>query len=805
MNYFTISVLLLSFIFISCDDSRLYNQDFKKWNLDISKLSNEIKSKINPQSREKSLENSENIKIAVIDNGVDYNHTLLKNRFLEDNTGKLLGYDFASQDSLPYPSSLDISLFAFQEKFKKNQIHSDHSSDPLLDLKNYNEKILKDFHADPILRESSLYKNLFRHNTINIFGILYFYIYKKEILKLKSPDQKVNVKEILNLKLNFANFLKKSVYDEQAKAFLEHFDNNIYVALSFYYRLEQSNFNLSQTYGLPSIKTNHIESILDYFKHISIIQGYDQFIKRIDQITSSNVFKKFYQSFLNYHSFLNTKESFLEKDNIKLEDQQLSNNEFQSALSKSHQSLHDSFLRFHYKNKLIYSDGKFHDLTMEKRTFCLAVKGTRFHSKRKNQFKSKKITKSRQKIEKSLNLDFSQLSFFNSSDCNQLEEINQIPNYNAYILQSSKINSFDRGTAVSQLSTNGLDNKVKIIPLRIQTLNTFNGIVQNEESVDKHILKFKNFVQQRPNIKEFILHYSNNDLDRSLSFLRRRLLNKKYVTGINIFNSLIETFNFILKQNIKIVLIPFATHFQNIRLEDNNDPIESMESVVFLTFIEFLKFEIRARINKLGEDTLIFVSAGNQGKLIDGTNDTVIPCDLSSSKFLDDLGVMDFESSPRNIICVESLSEKRSFNQKEYYPSSSFTNKILSKINVIKVKGEQINAAISASNCSDVLHHFSFSPEARMNEYDKLLMKILVLEHKEYFCNIDLRTKMKLNNGSDYATALAVNYFLRKYITQNEDKSLLDFKHFFLEPFNKCVKTQENDFCEDELIIDLNE
>lgn len=639
----------------------------------------------------------EYLRVAVIDNGVDYLHRDLFEQiaFQSDEAGDVIGVgkDVVGGDAWPHPTIIDPLIFAFGSKgIEKGKI-SEPLHDPLGLLDEFMGKFAEEFF--PRLRVQEFYGDgLFKklnENNFNLIGAYY-------LLQIKNFDKEGYEKQKEAGSL-ITSELKKSSDSSAAK-------------LWRYYT--KQTWILGNQTGLPWF----IERNLWSFARA------DEFSVFLDE---------FFQSFDKKHGF--TEEFVPLFDYAEL--QELTR---EDAVNKLHQAWYQR--KFGYNDHALglahhaldlcqrMSDEDFEVLrddsigrkekkAVVKRLIAEEIKFAKaFDDVLKNsyelKFEDRKEARARIALLENYQTDIHKLAesdewrLFECRTENYLKILPELQSFSRTyrsFLQENDLAQPVHGTHVSGIVA-AQDPGLRIVPVRVIT----QGMKGTSEQVHAIRLRFLRQWQswmKQDDVYPAVYHLMKKDLgfpeditaveiDEAIETMQYRL-SKIAVDDIEarpldyqFVDEVVEAIRYVGREQIPIANISLGTEFESVPTSFDEEDVERNLKVAFdyLKF-EYFKYRVAKTVVEEAPNTLFVIAAGNSGKWVDSKARSALPCDVSS-EFL-----RDSPAAPNNrltnVLCVGSLTPKGRI--------SSFSNLVLTNLPFVFSRGEAWQASITNGSC----------------------------------------------------------------------------------------------------------
>lgn len=710
-----------------------------------------IRQKINPKPL---------LKIAVIDNGIDYLHPSIYDQLdfqIEGNKIVGAGFDVMGDNNWPHHNIINASLFAFGSKeIDKNAKIVAPVTDPIKLLDEHNKAfitlLMERISVEPNLKDSLFSKiNLNNLSILGIYGMLETRMFP---FKQKQYNEMEEERFLWN-----KDVTQHPKYQESLIEYPEIYGKKIRNILDLPWQMDLE-------IGMP-----HFNAYPDY-STLDNIEGAADFYRIIKELYAEyNDKYHFAADFERYFEFRYNRSA--KRDSPK---------EYKKDLlrdlhkiwhkAKFNHTAADPFteLGIDIKNQLPLADVlrlEANDLTYDEKVSLLLGHFTDWFETTKKilnyRIKSKATTEDnkyvyRESLKKvnDVKARFIQLvqsrdltDFFKPNVISYLDDSTSYTNYskkvnNPYLDSSSASTSHGSHVATTIMAQN---KNIQIVPIRVITAGKLNSKYFNKIILGEFLNDFRQWME-KPLIVASILNdetmrkivdpderllASNSD---HVTIVRKKVMSliKDYLTGnlskhqmdIEFFSEIKDAIKIVGEQKIKIANISLGTSFKDVptRLNPENIGQLSKDMVKYL-YYEFFKYSVAEEIEKSASKTIFFVASGNDGDWINGRAKSALPTDLSSS-FLKQAELSLKTIAPnnriKNIVSVGSVGPDHFL--------SGFSNLPISDIPVTLAPGEAINAAIKLTDTQGAKQNYAreFGSEIdsiRISIYDDREIKMV--------------------------------------------------------------------------------
>lgn len=169
------------------------------------------------------------------------------------------------------------------------------------------------------------------------------------------------------------------------------------------------------------------------------------------------------------------------------------------------------------------------------------------------------------------------------------------------------------------------------------------------------------------------------------------------------FEEVIGGIKYVGQQQIKVANISLGTTFSSVPARINPNDTEQLTTDIlkFLKY-EYFKYSVAEAAQTHAPHTLFLIASGNQGNWVDGKSRSALPVDLSSP-FLhameESLGLEAPNNKIDNILAVGSIGPNHDI--------SSFSNLPITNVPFIFAQGESILSAIKETDFSGAIHEYT--------------------------------------------------------------------------------------------------
>ncbi|MDA8792802.1 S8 family serine peptidase [Bacteriovoracaceae bacterium] len=789
-NFNSLFFYFIFCVLISCEP--IYYQDPNVWNLENIK-STKLYQQVNPAPIGPTSLKDAPVKIAVIDTGVNYNHKFLASKIsrmkdLHNEQIAIEGYDFLGNDELPYPLEIDFSYLylATNHQVKERDFFTTSPFKKLHQWNNYFiEKLMNKIKNDENLK-NTFFATKINKESINVIGLLKlltsnaYQMKKKKIHYLfpEKPDEEDTEESSQKL---FPRSKLDNIKKTYPKIEQEHLDNlNNYI----WYSDEDGLPTLNHLFNSERIDLDDLRGSYYFYQHVKTIIFSDEFIEVKDY-------------FENYLRFVYNKQK---------------NKKNKIYWVMMNMELSSSLRTVNNKFKEIVSPNRYYGAYQE--DFAIKIQKICLENKElaRNQVIPKKMILN--KLNKLKNTKLLIESIFNISDinCNKSYYVNEGVDYSAPFI--ANLNN-DHGTHVSGIIANQFNSQdsIKIVPLKIPL-----GEIIYPESMKKNNTKYF-----EDDVSSFLDKFSDYYLD-SPKIGKKEFL-KKYYKTFNMLivhgtKKLLQSIIWTRENNIPIANLSLGANYnQNSvnQIVEQYQPYldEELKYKLSNFFIEYNKSLFRKEIIK-SKNTVFIIAAGNDGKIVDGINTHGLPCDLASSPILRKFGLNLPNSSPENVICVQSLTREYKFKDKCSSLTSNFSNKTFSQTTTISVLGENVLSSTNGNGfpiLNRLIQKLFTQEKVEKNQAGLTLTEEEEesIEIAKLIKNLNLINNSQIKNipfnffsGTSMATPYVTGYFaksLHDYRNQiNPQITTTDFLELFKNPNNSYLYNTSND-CKEDLRI----
>ena len=655
------------------------------------------------------------LKVAVIDNGVDYTHPDLINHihFDRDSSGKIsgAGLDLWALDSWASPNTIRPDVFAFGAKGVRNGKIVGAVDDPLLLLNKLNDQFLDVFFKN-LNSNSDLKKSLFNkisRNNFTVFGAMkligsYLNGVSPFMTSLSGFSHSSAEKFSSSMAFDELSQFDWLIKDDGTPSFSDHLSKFQYSGL-FMQILNQS---LDEFDGATQFT--------------SLLRNYAADLRMIE---NPGLTSRPYINFQLRHSLINSSEV----GNLA--------NTFNGLHHKNQKYMNGGIQRSisYYCAQLSEIEyAQFKKLSPQERLnrYLSFLEGGFQFSHRFMEYRHHK-TKRHSKEEILLSRDHAQYILsnirerFSGLSCNSVEMAQWDRQKDAYQQFYRDLNhplyegssaSRSHGTHVSGIITQQ-SKSVDIVPVKVITETP-----ASEQDRDERITSLtdpQGFFRQfrtwllKPAVFKGLqalvgkhidtaeLPYQGTSVGRVIYVSRfTSLVYQGFLDEYNnqrldhyFFEDIVSAIKYVGQQKIKVANISLGADFSK-SVDGYETVSQSQELGKIFNYLrfEFYKYQIAAAVQQYAPHTLFFVAAGNNGQWLDGNVRSGLPCDISSDYFAqyetEDSLVLN--NHIKNVVCVGSMSRRNEL--------SSFTNIPISPVPYVISFGESIYSTIKTTDCS---------------------------------------------------------------------------------------------------------
>lgn len=697
--------LLLGLFFLSLSACLLEPQRAEDIFNNLKSLPEPLNSMANPtittESMLKTLANKSEqgrIKVAVIDEGVDYMHPLLYKQIAFDwQGGKIVGagYDVLGKDGFAHPNLIDPTIFAFTAESvvggKINNVQGDPISLLMQMQKDAHARVRAGIEKDPALK-ASLFAKKMNEKSFIVTGLF-------ELIEDSESIQKDYEKMKKEGKLlNYENYQDENLVKEYSKKVIDKMFNEPW-------KVEQFDS------GVPIVVHNSLSYVENGDKMLNI------FIQVANEISETYNYKNRLTNLFIYKKSMNKDLQDVGEVSSYLEDTLrtlvLNYSEFSPIVkltSSVCKNLPDSL-----KEKLKAETNRSKKIQLVLQEYS-----------RQTQVAKKLFTQllkddpnHQQEIESALEIlenkdavvkeTFSEKRFvdFFSCDKNSLSDTGmiqfEVKRKHPYLLSSSA--SATHGSHVAGIVARQ-NKKIDIFPIRVITATppvvpARATVVRDnfEKGFDAWLAK--NEVQdairlESPSVFGKKLEHPLPVIRQEMSAYLAKSFRDNYLDYI-FFGEILEAIKVVGEQKIKIANMSLGTKFEKAVVSSSDKSLNNRikNFMKFLTY-EYFKYSIAQQVQTHAKNTLFVIAAGNEGNWLDGHSRSGLPCDLSSP-FLAKAQIGKpkeqwvANNNLSNILCVGSMDA--------YDQLSSFTNLPLTGIPFVISYGESILSPIKLTDC----------------------------------------------------------------------------------------------------------
>lgn len=734
----TLQVILPVIIMIltSCSgleqQSQVENFHDGKMPVILEKLANPKPSKELELTTSQSI-NNRRLRVAVIDNGVDYLHPRLYSQIdftRAENAIVGAGWDFLGNDGWASPNTINPSLFAFcAEKVIDGRIVTP-PQDPLTHINRFNalfmNSLLEKIQKDPQLKQS-LFSQL-DTQSLNLYGVI-------ELLNLFPWDEKAKKTYESRKKENSLLYPGKPVPEDLSASINQTNQDVIF----------RGNWQTSPEHGYPTFAADMSNASLN-INYITMFAHADIFFQLLqDQLAE---FKKDTDLVACQKTYYDYEFSRVgDKNGTKVKDLAKHLN---TRLHQAWYLVKTSFAPVDPAHKLLYLMCHTMDpflknklsspllLTQEKSKLVKAmISGylsqaeaidkylltleTSSRAQRKTSKKNlKQLPKLRQILTSLVNKRSSAIFFCNENNPAAIPPASYQEyartNLHPYVSDTSK--EMSHGTHVSGIIATQ-DKDIAITPIRISTQSIKSVKNQNQPMLDAYERDLTSWFSNksfRQAITKDLPQLLGTDGLKLPPTQQGKMIMKKFKPAFlasfeknpiyfRFFSEMISAVKYVGKREIKIVNMSLGASFESVPTHEGTvDEEESLAEYFEFLIFEYFKYKIKKTIAEHAPGTLFVVAAGNDGNWLDGKSRSGLPCDLSSS-WLTNNGDGDsstqplISGSPSNILCVGSINKQGDL--------SAFTNIPITNVPFVLSYGEAILSTIKTTDCSGAAQQFA--------------------------------------------------------------------------------------------------
>lgn len=717
---FIYAATLMVFNFSGClgimsqDPSKIFADG--KWPAILRKLNSqllELRDRDKIKERVEADKNrSDTLRVAVIDNGVDFTHPDLVNRMPfdianGDITG--VGYDVLGKDNTPSPQILDATLFAFGAQDVVDGKIVGPPANPLdLILKInqvFEETLSAKLKSDPLLAESYFTKTL--NGSLNIVGA--FKLLKtmedegqfsedKDAETDKGSGSSEKLPDFYPIRPNKSPAQAQPKFKERReesryKHYLETWVNiaklpwvldlddgvPLDVSLSDIEGYDKFAKLLKETLTEVDQKTEYHTKLKKLETFMRTWQGGDfSSDKMNEKLSRALAFKKFGHSILDPLRELHTKLRTLVVTQMIRDNQSMDWSQFQltsANVSKSLDALIDSYRQdlLNLQNNTTLSFGD--KVTIRSELDALP------------QLMALKDWYLRDRGWENLNLESPQANSAGQSLYRRYLYRGQHP-----FLDSGSATT-SHGTHVSGIIANQ-DPDIRIYPVRVLTQGITLPPTETKRVTEAFMQSFGDWLKDplvfsavSELVKPIGKMVGSEDIDsKQKDTFAKEVLKlwgdtiredvESQSTNYLFVDEVIAAIKKVGEQKIRIANVSLGTEFEAPVLNPNEaDPEKLFKDTYKFLLFEYFKYKIGAAMRTYANKTVFVVANGNSGKWVDGKSQSALPVDLSSpflAKYEDKAkGQVAPNNLIDNVIGVGSLNDKGEL--------SSFTNLLLSK------------------------------------------------------------------------------------------------------------------------------
>ena len=639
------------------------------------------------------------LKVAVIDNGVDYNHPFLRDKIAYRLEGEKItgaGYDVLGEDDWSHPNLIDATVFAFGA-----QLTADHKIlEPLPKIfetmDSLNQLFLKRFlpalHADPVLKNS-----LFRKLNENNFNFLAAFEYSRR------QDQFLkNFQEAQEAKQLFDEGQKNVLLKSQPR--LRSFFEQEWEASEDQMLLDPMVANLvqfDQFLNLVSQQFAEFEAATrfteNYFNPYCIFfadkkEGKCQLGRRTNTVTIDAVVS-LYAQWSRSQSQKRVYDPALPLLNLVCN--ALPRNE-QNEVKWMTPFLRESFFQQKaeeiFRHLSVYSEviSKNSDLTStENKTLQQTL-----HSK--DAYRRWVLSNLRERSIGRYLCDperFKLEAYPFSAAYADYANRTHLPFLDPLSTENS------HGTHVAGIILSQAP-EAAIFPIRILTENRLiskNTNAEKQNQAKQEFLSWLHASHLSDAVKAYVYRatghdYTKNEIITSVQADFSNLYSENRMSWI-FFDQLKTAIAKAGESESKVVNVSLGDDYVRKVTVDSVDGEAALAEALRGLAFEFQKYKIAESMINQAPHSLFVVAAGNKGGWYDGKSKSAIPCDLSSP-FFDHFGTMPSRKI-KNLICIGSSDGEGEI--------SSFTNIIFAPgVPYLLANGEKITSALKTEDCSGV-------------------------------------------------------------------------------------------------------
>ena len=691
----------------------------------------------------KKQQQSDRLRVAVIDNGIDYLHpALIGQTNFKIAGGRVIGAgkDIMGDDSWAHPNLIDPVFFSFGAAGinKQGQIIGPREN-PLALYNQMNRIFIADLtaaiRADEVLKDSLFTKVSVSNFTLTATQIILSnpeesIHYEREYEVRKAAGTLYNWDARENDKLK--KWAEEDTFEMQAKRILDY------------------DWPMDFTTGLPLLSTN-----FDLYYSIGLltsIEGADRFYALLKEVYETSTRQMGYEE--AYKTYFDFCSNSIEKEDQSFHLKTELVKDFSLKLHRawyhiiSEFKTYDPLVSFAFALKQFmtleeyqacYGDATLPDESkaalLRDRYEAVFGKAKQFHNYRLEN--DEKVTSYQRKVlQKSIaRMDPLKERFFSYMEGRGWDKIygdwgDLFPTYkdpaarahrnhsiltrNPYI--DSKSQASSHGTHVASIIMAN-DPRIDIEPVRILTESKRHSARSRKKLVDNFLLSFNQWLQNElvttAIFHTFSEHFkeaeNKEDIISFIIDLSNLVAEERFehiALDLEFFEQLNKAIQHIGENKIKLANISLGLEFAigNPPLEpENAENIESVQRgiVQFLRY-EYFKHQIGAAIQTYAPGTLFFVASGNSSGWFDSRERSGIPADITSPFIMDveeQVGKKAVNNSLDHIITVISLKEK-------VERLSGFTNLPISDIPVIMAVGDPVLGAIKLSDTSGSVREY---------------------------------------------------------------------------------------------------
>jgi subtilisin family serine protease len=670
------------------------------------------------------------LKVAVIDLGVDYNHPALSGKIaldILDNKVVSVGRDVMGDDAFAHPNLINPSLFAFGAKDVVDGLIIEPTADPIGAIDALNAKFMAQLtaavQAHPVLKDS-LFKNI-NEKSMSVLGA--YSLIKVSPLDQSSYESAKKGEYLTNAKQ------REKAQEARIKADEEP---------ELRFMLDRP-WLISSTKGYPTF-----DAEFESARSLWFIEDADLFFNLlVSEFATFDAAENFSAKVGTYLKYQNARESANSQDakqNLEAVLTELqttwyklkSNFEADNLVTKFAQSFCSRMVSNEaYKSLRDDSiDASQKDLIIENemnRLFNIGSEANQIIADNRDTFG---ISESNESIlrqasypgYKTSALNFIQnLGGFKVFDCSDFRPKNdlqadyvkfQTTYRHPYLSQESA--SASHGTHVSGIIASQ-SKDISIVPVRVTTQSALTTPAQREAMKIQFKQDFSAWLMDPvvfKGIQDKFAPFKFEATDPAVATDSKRYVEavlsvfaskidevaEESPLDLIFINDIVKAIEYVGQQKIKVANVSLGTSFASAPASDVPATDRSNVSSLF----NFLRFEysktvVATALKKNAENTLFVIAAGNDGSWVDGKSRSALPCDLSSPYF------QKFESSGQalpnnkidNILCVGSIGPKDEL--------SSFTNLTITDVPFVLSYGEAILSSIRTGDCQGNAEEFA--------------------------------------------------------------------------------------------------